>query len=344
MPHPPSNTPPSPRRYLVTGGAGFIGSHTVEALLAQGHHVTVLDDLSTGSSDNLASVTAHPQFTFQRGSVLDTRAVARAADGATDVIHLAAAVGVFLIFERPVELIESNLRGTENVLAAARRNHSRVLLASTSEVYGKSPQIPFRETDDVVLGSTQKSRWSYAASKMMDEFMGLAYHQQYGVPVTLVRLFNTIGPRQVGNYGMVVPRFVRQALRDQPLTIYGDGSQARCFCDVSDVVRALLTLAAAPDSAGNVFNIGSTEEITIAELANRVVARTGSRSHITFTPYEKAYAAGFEDITRRVPDTSALRALTGWQPAHSLDDSLDRIVAHERAAIAEPLLASASRS
>lgn len=310
------------KRFLITGGAGFIGSHLCEALLGQGHQVSVIDDLSTGRLSNIEHLRSEPGFKFARASITDHIVLDRLASEADAIIHLAAAVGVKLIIEQPVRSIEINVVGTEYVLQTALRYGCRVVVASTSEVFGKGSRIPFREDDDVLLGATRNSRWAYAASKMVDEFLGLAYHQEYQLPVMIVRLFNTVGPRQTGRYGMVIPRLVEQALTGKSLTVFGDGTQRRCFCDVRDVVRALCALAVHPQAAGQVFNIGGTEEISIRDLASRVLKITGSSSTITFIPYSEAYGPGFEDMQRRVPDTSRIQQLIGWQPSISLDQTL----------------------
>jgi len=314
-------------RSLITGGAGFIGSHLAEALLAQGQQVVVIDNLSTGRIENISALMDHPQFQFVYGDIQDEATLGRLMSECDEVYHLAAAVGVELVVKDPVHTIETNLLGTEAVLRLARRDRKKVLIASTSEVYGKSNEIPFREDSDRVMGPTTKSRWSYAESKAMDEFLALAYHRQFGVPVVIVRFFNTVGPRQTGRYGMVIPRLVRQAVSGEPLTVYGDGQQSRCFCNVKDVVRAVIGLMNEPRAVGQVFNIGSREEITILELARRVLARSGSHSEIRLIPYEQAYEAGFEDMRRRVPDTSKIQALIGWQPTLSLDETLDQVIA-----------------
>ena len=316
--------------YLITGGAGFIGSHLADALLAAGYRVLVIDNLSTGRLQNIHHLLDHPSFHFARADITDAVVMDRLASQADIIVHLAAAVGVQLIVEHPVHTIETNVMGTEVVLQTALRYNCRVLLASTSEVYGKGSKIPFSEEDDVLLGSTSKSRWAYAASKMVDEFLGLAYQREHGLQVTPFRLFNTVGPRQTGRYGMVVPRFVRQAIQNQPITVYGDGAQSRCFCDVRDVVPAIMGLAAHPNAVGQLYNIGSTEEVTIGQLAERVKTITGSQSEIVHIPYQEAYAPGFEDMQRRVPDISRIHALLGWQPKSSLDTILSAVLAYER--------------
>ena len=318
--------PSRPQTYLVTGGAGFIGSHLIESLLAEGHRVLAIDDLSTGRSDNLTGVEAHPNFHFARAPITDTLVLDRLTSEADVVIHLAAAVGVKLIVEHPVRTIETNVNGTDHVLRAALRYNCRVLVASTSEVYGKGSKIPFAEDDDVLLGATQKSRWSYAASKMVDEFLALAYHREFGLATTVFRLFNTVGARQSGRYGMVIPRLVSQALTGEPITVYGDGTQSRCFCDVRDAVEAIIGLAQHPGATGKVFNIGGAEEISMRQLAKRIRAKAGSSSTILSVPYEKAYVPGFEDMMRRVPDTSRIQSLLGWQPTRSLDDILHSVI------------------
>jgi len=317
-------------RALVTGGAGFIGSHLAEALLQAGHEVVVLDDLSTGRLVNLAAVKDHPRLEVIEGSVTDEVLVRKLMAGAGIVYHLAAAVGVRLILDRPVGTIETNIVGTESVLRAAREERPRVILASTSEVYGKNDRVPLSEDDDRVLGPTTKSRWSYACSKAIDEFLGLAYHHEHGVPVTIVRFFNTIGPRQTGRYGMVVPRFVRQALDGGPITVYGDGRQSRCFTDVEDTVRATIALALAPAAVGEVFNVGTTHELTIQTLAEHVRALVGSDAPIVQVPYDEAYQPGFEDLRRRVPDIRKAERVVGYRPRVSLDETLRRVIDHLR--------------
>ena len=314
---------------MVIGGAGFIGSHLAEAILRDGGRVLAVDDLSTGSMDNIAELRGHPNFQFARASIMDRVVTERMASEADVVVHLAAAVGVKLIVERPVQTIETNVLGTEEILRAALRYGCRVLLASTSEVYGNGTRFPFREEDDVLLGATSRSRWAYAASKMVDEFLGLAYWREYGLPVVPFRLFNTIGPRQTGQYGMVVPTFVRQALSGQPITVFGDGTQRRCFCDVRDVVDALLGLADHPDAPGRIYNIGGTEEISMGDLAEKVQTMTESDSTIELVPYSEAYAPGFEDMERRVPSTERINALLGWNPTRSLDEILRDVIEYE---------------
>jgi UDP-glucose 4-epimerase len=310
---------------LITGGAGFIGSHLTDTFLDQGHKVLAVDNLSTGRMENIHHLRGHPCYHFARADVTNEIVLDRLASQADIIVHLAAAVGVQFIVERPVHTIETNVMGTEVVLRIGRRYGCRVLIASTSEVYGKGNGIPFSEEDDVLLGASSKSRWAYAASKMVDEFLGLAYQREYGLPVVLFRLFNTVGPRQTGRYGMVVPRFVGQALHGEPITIYGDGNQQRCFGDVSDAVRAIAGLAQHADAPGRVYNIGSTEEVSIRELAERVKAITNSDSEIKYIPYSEAYAHGFEDMQRRVPDTNRIQELLGWQPRLSLDQILVRV-------------------
>lgn len=318
------------RTFLITGGAGFIGSHLAEAILAGGGRVLAIDDLSTGALDNISGLLDHPDFRFARASITDQVVLERLASESDVVIHLAAAVGVQLIVEHPVRTIETNVMGTEEVLRAALRYDCRVLLASTSEVYGKGSRFPFAEEDDVLLGATSRSRWGYAASKMVDEFLGLAYWREYGLEVIPFRLFNTIGPRQTGRYGMVVPRFVSQALAGEPITVFGDGSQRRCFCDVRDVISAILGLSDHPDSPGHVYNIGATEEVSILDLAEHVKRKTGSNSSIEIVPYDEAYPPGFEDMQRRIPSIDRINALLGWEPTRSLEEILDDVVAWER--------------
>ena len=316
--------------FFLTGGAGFIGSHLTEAILAGGDRVLSIDNLSTGSMDNVTHFLGHPNHRFEQASITDRGVMERMASEADVIVHLAAAVGVKLIVEHPVQTIETNVMGTEEILRVALRNKCRVLIASTSEVYGKGSKFPFAEEDDVLLGATSKSRWAYAASKMVDEFLGLAYWREFGLDVVPFRLFNTIGPRQTGQYGMVVPRFIRQALGGEPITVYGDGSQRRCFCDVRDVVPAILGLAGHSDAPGRVYNIGGTEEVSIQELAERVVEMTGSDSQITKVPYSEAYAPGFEDMERRVPDTERFHELLGWKQKRGLREKLSDVISYER--------------
>ncbi len=320
---------------LVTGGAGFIGSHLVQALLERGDRVSVLDNLSTGSFENIRPFEKHPRFAFAIDDLSNALVLDRLASQADAIVHLAAAVGVQLVVERPTETIETNVLGTHAVLRAARRYRCRTLIASTSEVYGKGVHIPFREDDDLLLGPSSHSRWCYAASKLLDEFLGLAAHREYGLPVTIARFFNTVGPGQTGRYGMVIPRFVRQALLGEPITVYGDGNQTRCFCHVADTVRALTALLDRPElTAGEIYNIGSSQEVSIRELAGLVRERSGSNSPIRFIPYSQAYAPGFEDMRRRVPDTTKLQQAIGWQPTRDLRQILDDVIAYERERLA----------
>jgi UDP-glucose 4-epimerase len=318
-------------RYLITGGAGFIGSHLSDLLLARGDQVHVLDDLSTGRLENVAHLKDNPAFATTTGSVSDEAVVGELIDGADIVVHLAAAVGVRLVVERPVHAIETNVHCTEVVLAHADERGKPVLIASTSEVYGKSDALPFREDGDLCMGATDKARWAYACSKAIDEFLAMAYSRERGLPITVARLFNTVGPRQTGRYGMVVPRLVGQALEGEPLSVYGDGTQTRCFCHVADVVRALAALLDEPGARGGVFNVGTTEEISILELARLIIELTGSSSEIRFTPYDRAYGKGFEDMYRRVPDIAKIRTLTGWSPDRTLEHVIADVAADERA-------------
>jgi len=315
-------------RFLITGGAGFIGSHLAERLLDRGDHVVLLDNLSTGSMENIRHLKSCDRMEYHLDSIENRRLVAELVDGADVVVHLAAAVGVRLIVESPVRTIETNVNGTQHILEAAARKRKLVLTASTSEVYGKSTQVPFREEADLVLGPTTKGRWSYAASKALDEFLALSYWKEKKVPVIVVRLFNTVGPRQTGRYGMVLPNFVRQALDNAPISVYGDGKQSRCFCDVRDTVQALTKLIDTDRSVGEVVNIGNVEEITIEDLAHRVKQRTASSSTVEFIPYDKAYEPGFEDMMRRVPCVDKLHAITGFRPQTPLDEIIDRVASH----------------
>ena len=313
-------------KVLITGGAGFIGSHLADACIARGDEVFVIDDLSTGSLDNIEQLANHPRFHCTVDSVQNAAGVEDLVDECDVIFHLAAAVGVKLIVESPVRTIETNVRGTEVVLAAASRQWKRLLIASTSEVYGLSEQVPFREDGNLVMGATTKGRWSYACSKAIDEFLALAYHREKKVPAIIARLFNTVGPRQIGRYGMVVPTLVNQALDGKPLTVHGNGEQTRCFGFVGDVVRSLLLLMDHPDSAGEVFNIGSTEEVSITQLAERILTLTGSRSEIVYVPYSEAYEDGFEDMPRRVPDTSKAARFIGFTPRTPLDTILREVI------------------
>lgn len=320
----------SGRPVLVTGGAGFIGSHLAEALLSSGRRVRVIDDLSTGRMENIAHLLERPGFTFRRARVEDEGVLEELAEDVETIFHLAAAVGVRLVIREPARTIENNLAGARCVLSCARKCGARALITSSSEVYGKGRRVPFREEQDVLLGSSSSSRWSYAVSKLAEEYLGLAYHRQYGVGVVLVRLFNTIGARQTGRYGMVVPRFVRQALAGRPITVFGDGLQTRSFCDVRDVVECLLGLHSRPGAEGRVFNVGGQEEIGIGGLAERIKRLTGSRSEVVQVPYEEAYGEGFEDLKRRVPDISRIERFSGWRPRRPLDETLSSVIEHER--------------
>jgi len=315
---------------LITGGAGFIGSHLAEALLARGDQVTVIDDLSTGRFENIAPLAERPGFRFALETITNEMVMDRLGSECDRILHLAAAVGVQLIVNDPVRTIETNVMGTEAVLRVARRYRKKVFLASTSEVYGKNDKVPFREEDDGVFGATTITRWAYATSKALDEFLALAYFRSKNLPVVIGRFFNTIGPRQSAQYGMVIPRFVRQALSGEPITVYGDGKQTRCFCNVRDVVAAILLLLEHPGAEGQVFNIGSQEEIGMRALADMVKARTGSSSEIQAVPYDQAYAGGFEDMRRRVPDIHKIQLATGWSPTIPLAQTLDEIIAYFR--------------
>ena len=317
-------------RFLITGGAGFIGSHLADELLAQGHRVHVLDDLSTGSIDNLAHLKGHERFGYTIDSATNEPLVAELVDAADVVYHLAAAVGVELIVESPVSAIETNVHCTEIVLAQAGKKKKPVFVASTSEVYGKSAAIPFVEGGDIVLGSTGTGRWAYACSKAIDEFLAIAYWKERGLPTVVGRLFNTVGPRQTGRYGMVIPRLVRQALAGEPLTVHGDGTQRRCFCHVQDAIGALAGLMTQEGVYGEVFNIGSAEEITILDLAHRIRDASESGSEIRLIPYSEAYEEGFEDMHRRVPDTSKIQETIGWRPTRTLDEIIAEVVEEVR--------------
>jgi UDP-glucose 4-epimerase len=319
-------------RFLITGGAGFIGSHLADHLLTGGHEVFVIDDLSTGAMDNIRHLEGHPRFHYEIDSIANGPLLHELVDSVDSVFHLAAAVGVKLVVESPVRTIETNIHGTGWVLAAAAKKKKPVLVASSSEVYGKATRVPFREDDDMVLGPSSKARWSYACSKAIDEFLGLAYFRERGLPTVVVRLFNTVGPRQTGRYGMVMPTFVRQALAGEPLTVYGDGKQTRCFTHVQDVVLALLDLVQSAEAYGQVFNVGSVQEISIEALARRVISATSSFSELSYVPYDQAYAEGFEDMQRRVPSIEKIQGLLGWSPQAGLDKIIEDVVAFEQAA------------
>jgi UDP-glucose 4-epimerase len=319
--------------YLITGGAGFIGSHLAERLLGRGDSIVALDDLSTGSTENVLHLEGESRFSFHEGSILDHALVTRLAAEADVIVHLAAAVGVKLIVERPLESLITNIRGTEIVLDAAASSGCKVLLTSTSEIYGKNVNGPLREDADRILGSPFKARWSYSTAKAVDEILANAYWRDRRLPCVVVRLFNCVGPRQTGEFGMVLPRFVGQALRGEDLTVYGDGAQRRCFCHVRDTVDALVSLLDHPDAVGDVFNVGDQRELTITDLARLVIELTGSSSRIVTIPYDRAYEQGFEDMQRRVPDISKIRALTGWQPTIPLTRAVADVVEHERRAL-----------
>jgi UDP-glucose 4-epimerase len=314
-------------RVLITGGAGFIGSHLAETLLAAGDEVTVLDDLSTGSLANIQRCAEHPRFSYTIGSAVDDALVGRMMDRVDTVFHLAAAVGVKLVVDQPVHTIRTNVHGTETVLRHAALGRKRVIVVSTSEVYGKSAVLPFREDADLVVGPPTKTRWGYATSKLIDEFLALGYWKEHQLPVTVVRLFNTVGPRQSSRYGMVLPNFVRRALRDEALQVHGDGSQTRSFTWVGDVVWALVKLAKEPTTVGEVFNIGNDREISVHDLARMVTAMTGSRSPITFVPYEQVFDASFEDMPRRVPDITKIAKFIGYRPTVQLPQIIEHVVA-----------------
>jgi UDP-glucose 4-epimerase len=317
-------------RALITGGAGFIGSHLSDALLASGHQVLLLDNLSTGSIENIAHLKGRQGFEYFIDSVDNEPLLAELIDSSDVVFHLAAAVGVKLIVEQPVHTIETNVHGTEVVLKHANKKKKLVVIASTSEVYGKSEDVPFREDADLVMGPTYKHRWAYACSKAIDEFLALAYWKERKLPVIIVRFFNTVGPRQTGQYGMVIPNFVRQALAGKSITVFGDGTQSRSFCHVADVVGALLKLVAEPMAVGEVVNIGNSQEVTIRHLAERVRELSGSKSSIKLVPYDEAYESGFEDMPRRVPDLTKVHRLIGYQPRYSLDDILNQVIEYFR--------------
>jgi UDP-glucose 4-epimerase len=313
-------------KVLVTGGAGFIGSHLTERLLEDGHEVAVIDDLSTGSLKNIENFKKRTEFKFVAGDIRNVELMEPLTEQCDMIFHLAAAVGVRLIAEDPVHTIETNIGGTEVVLDIANKFGKKILIASTSEVYGKNEAVPFGEDDDIVLGSTSMPRWSYACSKAIDEFLGLAFHQQYGLGVVIARFFNTIGPRQTGQYGMVVPRFVQMALNNEPILIYGTGKQTRCFCYVGDVVEAIIRLMKCKQAAGKAYNIGSSEEISIAALADKIIEMTDSKSEKQFVPYEVAYGRPIEDMMRRVPSLERINETIGWESTTSLDEILQAII------------------
>jgi UDP-glucose 4-epimerase len=332
-------------RVLITGGAGFIGSHLADAYIARGDEVLILDDLSTGCMENIKHLCKHPAFHYTIDTIHRAPIVAELVDQCDVVFHLAAAVGVKLIVNSPVRVIDTNVHGTEVVLSQANKKKKKVLVASTSEVYGLSTQIPFREDGPLVMGASTKGRWSYACSKALDEFLALAYWREKKLPAVVVRLFNTVGPRQTGQYGMVIPTFVKQALTGRPITVYGDGTQSRCFAYVGDVVSALMKLMDHPETVGQVYNIGSTEEVTIADLAEKVKTLAGSRSEIVYVPYSEAYEAGFEDMPRRIPDTTKLRELIGFRPTKRLEEIIQMVIAHtsQKRAPVGPLVPAAER-
>ncbi|MGH9460617.1 MAG: GDP-mannose 4,6-dehydratase [Vicinamibacteria bacterium] len=313
-------------KHLITGGAGFVGSHLAGTLLDRGDEVYVIDNLSTGSIENIEHLKDHPSFHYTIDTISNEPVTAELVDRVDVIFHLAAAVGVRLIVESPVHTIETNVHGTETILTLANKKKKKALIASTSEVYGKSVNVPFREDSDLVMGPTNKGRWSYACSKAIDEFLALAYFKEKKLPVVIVRLFNTVGPRQTGQYGMVIPTFVKQALSGRPITVFGDGQQSRCFTDVSDVVKGLAVLAVTKGAEGEVFNIGTQNEITILDLAKKIKEMTGSKAEIVFVPYEKAYEEGFEDMPRRVPDISKIQKLIGYKPSLTLEQTLQRVI------------------
>lgn len=315
---------------LITGGAGFIGSHLTERLLAAGQTVTIIDDLSTGRLANLAHLEGDARLRVVVEDIRNTQVMDRLVSECDVIYHLAAAVGVEKILSEPIATIEINIGGTEVVLKTARRYRKQVMLASTSEVYGKGVRFPFTEDDDTVMGATIRSRWSYATTKAIDEFLALAYHKEVGLPVVIFRLFNTVGPRQTGQYGMVLPRFVQAALAGKPIQVYGDGEQSRCFCNVHDAVEAIYGLSQMPSAVGQVFNVGSREEVSILELAQRVKARAGSESEIRLIPYTEAYEAGFEDFRRRVPNIAKIQSMIEWEPTTTLDETIDQIIHYYR--------------
>lgn len=318
------------KRILITGGAGFIGSHLCEYLLSQGHTVSIIDDLSTGRLENLQKIKSHPQLQFVRDTVENEQTVNLLVSQSDVIYHLAAAVGVKLVAEEPVRTIRTTIHGTEVVLEAAHRFGKPILITSSSEVYGKSNKVPFKEDDDVLMGATQYSRWCYAYSKGIDEFLGLAYHKQFGLPSVMVRLFNTVGPRQVGMYGMVLPRFVEAALANRDLQVYGDGTQTRCFSHVLDVINAITQLMATPKAVGGVYNVGGEQEVSINDLARRVIELTGSKSKVVHISYEQAYGVAFDDLPRRAPDLTKIRGVIGYSPKFNLDQIINSVIAQWR--------------
>jgi UDP-glucose 4-epimerase len=317
-------------KYLITGGAGFIGSHLADALIARGDAVTVLDNFSTGNRSNIEQLLSQPNFKLVEGSILNTDLVDKEVQLADHVLHLAAAVGVFNIIDRPLQSLVTNLRGTENILEAASKHNKEVLIASSSEIYGKNSSGPLNEESDRIVGSPLKSRWSYSEAKAIDESMAIFFHLEKGLIVRIVRLFNTVGPRQLGHYGMVVPRFVAAALKNEPLTVYGTGDQSRCFCHVSDAIKGILALIDSKETIGDAFNVGNNVEISIRDLAGQVIKVTGSNSQITTIGYESAYKAGFEDMQRRIPDISKIKKVVGWKPELSLGEIIADIANHLR--------------
>ena len=317
-------------KYLITGGAGFIGSHLSDALINRGDQVVVLDNLTTGNKSNIEHLLTHQNFKLIEGSILDTKLVDQTIQSADHVLHFAAAVGVFNIVNKPLDSLTTNLRGTENILEASSKHNKEVLIASSSEIYGKNVSGPLNEESDRIVGSPLKSRWSYSEAKAIDESMAQFYHLEKGLKTRIIRLFNTVGPRQVGHYGMVVPRFVSAALKNEPLTVYGSGNQSRCFCHVYDAIGGILAVIDSPATIGDVFNIGNNFEVTIEELAQQVIKGTGSQSTITKTPYDTAYNPGFEDMQRRIPDISKIERIVGWTPKLSLDTIISDVADHLR--------------
>jgi UDP-glucose 4-epimerase len=320
---------------LITGGAGFIGSHLTERLISEGHNVSILDDLSTGTRENLADIAGHNRLSFVEGDILDNALVTEMVNQADVVFHLAAAVGVKLIMEEPSRSILTNVNGTENVLRACIPGKTPVFVASTSEVYGKATKFPFNEDDDLTIGATKNLRWCYASAKQLDEFLALAFAREHGLPATILRFFNTTGPRQTGRYGMVLPSFVQAALDGRPLLVHGTGEQSRCFGHVADVVEAMMRLLDCPEAVGQVYNVGNDQEVTIRGLAEQIIAATGSNSQVQLIPYDQVYPEGFEDMARRVPDVAKLKAATGFRPERPLAQIIADVVAEKRAAMAQ---------